>query len=103
VSLRVEPRNDAPAAADDAAAARPRRLVVIRVLGNDEDVDGDRLTLRGMKGGPFYGSARIDESGTAITYRPRRGTAGRADRIAYKVTDGNGAVDAATVRIRIRR
>lgn len=103
VSVVVEARNDVPVAVPDAAVVRPRRTVVIPVLGNDTDVDGDRLTLRGVVRSPYYGSATIDPDKGTITYRARRGTAGRFDRLTYKINDGNGGVATGTVEVQIRR
>lgn len=103
VTVRVEPRNDAPRAGRDRRRARPRKAVVIRVLVNDLDVDGDRLVLRGIVRPPYYGSAKVDRSTGSIQYRPRRGTGGRFDRMTYKVSDGNGGTDVATVDLKIAR
>jgi hypothetical protein len=101
ITVTVESRNDAPVAGADDVAARPRRSVVVYVLGNDSDVDGDRLRIRGIARAPYYGSAAVD-SGT-IVYRARRGTGGRYDRMTYKVSDGNGGVALATVEVQIGR
>ena len=45
VSLTVDPVNDAPAAADDAASVAEDGSVLVDVLANDTDADGDSLTL----------------------------------------------------------
>ncbi|HEX2196767.1 MAG TPA: Ig-like domain-containing protein [Actinomycetota bacterium] len=101
VTVTVQPLNDAPVAAADEAVARPRRVVTIDVLGNDGDADGDRLRVREVVRAPYYGSVEID--GNALVYRARRGSAGRYDRIKYRVSDGNGGADTATVTVRIAR
>lgn len=101
VRVTVEPRNDAPAAVDDSAAARPRRTVRPDVLGNDRDPDGDRLRLERVVRAPYYGTVTVD--GDELVYRARRGSAGRWDRITYKISDGNGGTALATVDVRIRR
>lgn len=101
VRVTVEPRNDAPNARGDSAAARVRRTVSLAVLGNDTDADGDRLRLKAIVKQPFYGSASID--GNELVYRARRGAAGRYDRLTYRVSDGNGGTALATVEVRVRR
>jgi hypothetical protein len=101
VTVTVEPRNDAPSAANDAASVRPRRGVRVSVLANDVDADGDGLRIQAIVRAPYYGTATID--GDEIVYRARRGTAGRSDRITYRVSDGNGGTSTATLEVRIRR
>ncbi|MDQ3913874.1 MAG: Ig-like domain-containing protein [Actinomycetota bacterium] len=103
VRITVEPRNDPPVAAGDRATARPRRTVVLPVVANDRDVDGDTVLLRAVVRSPYYGSVTVDPSTGTISYRPRRGTAGRYDRLTYRVSDGNGGVAVATVEVQIRR
>lgn len=101
VTVTVEPRNDAPVAADDEGAGRQRRAVTIDVLANDSDADGDRLRVKAIVRPPYYGKATVE--GNAIVYRARRGSAGRFDRITYKVSDGNGGTALATLEVRVRR
>ena len=50
-TVTVTPVNDAPVAVDDAAATDEDTAVVIPVLGNDTDVDGDALTVTGATNG----------------------------------------------------
>lgn len=101
VRVTVEPRNDAPEGVDDSAGARPRRKVSLDVLANDSDADGDRLRLKAVVKKPFYGTATIE--GKELVYRARRGTAGRSDRVTYKVSDGHGGSALATLEVRVRR
>ena len=94
--VRVLPVNDRPRAQPD--SARLRRGVqrrTVRVLANDTDVDGDRLTVR-LSRRPRHGSARV--SGGAIAYRPERRWPGR-DSFAYRIKDAAGETAVATVRI----
>lgn len=101
VTVTVEPRNDAPEAVDDSATTRPRRTVSVDVLRNDYDADGDRLRLVKIVRAPYYGSATI--VGGELVYRARRGSAGRVDRVTYRVSDGNGGIALATAEVRVRR
>lgn len=101
ISITVEPQNDAPTARTDTAAVRPRSTVLLNVLDNDLDVDGDAISLAGLGRGPRFGAVEADTSSGLVTYRPRRGTTGRIDTITYSVTDG-GTSAVGTIRIRIR-
>jgi uncharacterized protein YkwD len=103
VTVKVEPRNDAPVAERDEAAARPRRPVAVPALDNDSDVDGDRLRIRRVVRAPYYGSATVDAATGAIVYRARRGTGGRYDRMTYQISDGKGGVALATIEVQITR
>ena len=102
VDVSVTPVNDPPRAVDDTIRARPRRTVSVDVLSNDDDVDGDALRVTRIVSGPSRGAASIDQAG-AMTYRARRGSAGRTDRFVYEVADGDGAMSRATVTVAIRR
>ena len=99
----VEPANTAPVAEPDLAATHPRLEISLNVLSNDVDPDGDDLALEALIKEPSFGRASFDPASGSITYRARRGTAGEVERIAYRVSDGVGGFDRASVRIRIRR
>lgn len=101
VSITVEPRNDAPLAENDSTAVRPRRSVTVQVVSNDRDADGDRLRLKSIVRAGYHGKATVE--GNALVYRAGRRTAGRFDRVTYRVSDGNGGSDTATLEVRIRR
>ena len=45
VTVTVDPVNDPPVAADDAATTDEDTAATIEVVGNDSDVDGDPLTV----------------------------------------------------------
>jgi hypothetical protein len=74
----------------------------VRLLANDLDTDGDELNVEGFDV-PRFGSAMLDYAGGSLTYRPRRGTAGKVETFTYSISDGKGGTDEGTVRIRIRR
>jgi uncharacterized protein YkwD len=99
--LQDELRNDAPVASDDKARARPRRVVVVRLLANDLDADGDELSVKGFSA-PRFGFAMLDYAGGLLTYRPRRGTAGRVEKFRYSITDSKGGTGEGIVRIKIK-
>jgi len=96
LTVRVVPVNDRPQAADDRARVRRgARRVTVRVLANDEDVDGDQLSVR-ISRRPRHG--RVNLSGRRISYRANRRWPGR-DSFSYRITDAAGATDVGVVRI----
>ena len=78
--------NATPVASGDAAATSEGTAVLIDVLANDDDADGDALTLTSV-GAPASGSAVIE--GDQIRYTPEAGFVGE-DAFTYTVSDGNG-------------
>jgi large repetitive protein len=98
VSITVTPVNDAPVAVNDSASTNQEIPVVIAVLTNDRDVDGNTLSVISVST-PAYGSAVINKNST-ITYTPRLGWSG-TDSFTYKISDGKGGTATATVSITI--
>ncbi len=98
VAVTVTPVNDAPVATDDAATTAINTAVIIPVLANDSDVDGDTLTIQGLPTSD-QGTIVVNGDGT-ITFTPNAGFTGDAS-IAYTVTDGNGGTDDAVVAITV--
>lgn len=92
----LEEENTPPVAVNDTiVTAVP---LVIRVLNNDYDSDGDVLTLTWV-GAAQQGTA-TSQGDTAIYYDPAGYTIG-ADTVHYAITDGNEAFDTAMVLITI--
>ncbi|MDI3326623.1 Ig-like domain-containing protein [Pontibacterium granulatum] len=89
--------NTAPVAQSDSAATTSGSSVVIPVLNNDNDADGDALTITSVSG--VYGSAVINSNGT-ITFTPAAGYAG-TEVFSYSVSDGNGGSDSANVSVSV--
>ncbi len=97
VSVTVSPVNDAPVAGDDAAITDEDVAVVIAVLANDSDVDGDPLTINTVTP-PLNGT--VVNNGSNMTYAPNPNFNG-TDSFSYQVCDAAGACAAATVTITI--
>ena len=89
--------NQAPQAADDTAKVFNTSPVVISVLDNDTDPEGDNLQLNRIIASPLYGNAVVNADGT-ITYTPN-GTLPAADHFTYRVVDQYGASDVGTVTV----
>ncbi|MBI2089680.1 MAG: tandem-95 repeat protein [Deltaproteobacteria bacterium] len=68
VSITVNAVNDAPVAVDDTATTTAGTPVIINVVANDTDVDGDTLSVSAVTQGAS-GSVAINGDGT-LTYTP---------------------------------
>jgi CshA-type fibril repeat protein len=99
VFVEVTPVNDAPVATDDTATTDEDEAVVIDVLANDTDVEGDALTVARIASGPANGTAAINADGT-VTYTANADFNG-TDSFTYEVADGNGGSDIGTVTVRV--
>jgi hypothetical protein len=99
VLVTVAVPNAAPVANDDAASTRPGAAVLVPVLANDSDPDGDPLTIAAvvMSG---HGTVAVDADQRRLRYVPQAGFVGR-DSFAYAVSDGRGGVSAATVSVAV--
>jgi large repetitive protein len=89
--------NPPPVATNDSAATPEDTPVTIPVLANDNDPDGDPLTLTAASA--LNGTVVINPDGT-ITYTPNAGFNG-ADTITYTISDGNGGTTTATVSVSV--
>ncbi len=98
VTVTVDAVNDDPDAVDDSANTGFQADVVIDVLDNDDDVDGDPLTVT-EAGNGANGTTTINPDGT-ITYSPDAGFTG-TDTFQYAVSDGQGGSDLATVTVTV--
>ncbi len=99
VSITVAPVNDAPTAADDSATTDEDQAATIDLLANDNDMDGDSLTISHI-GAPAHGAVTPGADGL-VTYTPNANYYGE-DSFTYTISDGNGAVATATVRVTVR-
>ncbi|MCL4264506.1 MAG: tandem-95 repeat protein [Anaerolineae bacterium] len=104
VTITITPVNDPPVAVDDDATTDEDTAVTIPVLANDSDVDGDNLSVSSLTQ-PGHGTAVLNPDG-AITYTPdpdfnSGDSANGTDEFSYTLSDGNGAVDTATVTITV--
>ncbi|MBN2509445.1 MAG: tandem-95 repeat protein, partial [Spirochaetales bacterium] len=97
VSITVNPVNDAPSAVNDASSVLESGTVLINVLENDTDVDGDSLAVASVTT-PGNGTAAVE--GTQVRYTPSAGYSG-GDSFSYTATDGNGGTASATVTVTI--
>jgi VCBS repeat-containing protein len=97
VSVTVGSVNDAPVARDDEAATPEDQAKLVDVRANDGDPDGDPLTLASVSN-PAHGSAEVEDG--KVRYTPDADFHGD-DSFTYRVEDGNGGSDTATVTMRV--
>ena len=79
-----QPPNRAPSAVDDVAATGEGIPVVVDVLGNDSDPDGDTITLQSFTQ-PASGTVAQEPGGLRFT--PQTGFSGEAS-FGYTISDG---------------
>ena len=97
VSIVISPTNDAPAAADDEESTDEDVPVTIDVLANDNDPDGDPLSVDWVSR-PATG--RVTNNGRDVTYSPDPDFNG-TDSFTYTASDGHGGTATATVTVRV--
>ncbi len=74
--------------------------VVLNVLANDTDADGDSLTITEIHEQPAHGTVAIAADGKSLIYTPELDFAGQVS-FEYCISDGNGGQDHATVTLDI--
>ena len=97
VTVTVTPVNDPPVATNDTAATNEDTPVIIPVLKNDTDIDGDPLTVTAATAA--NGTVVRNPDGT-ITYTPNKDFNG-TDTITYTISDGKGGTSTATVTVTV--
>jgi len=107
ITITVNSVNDAPVANDDHMATNEDTSVLIPVLDNDSDVDGDALSLGLLDITATVGLVTVNADNT-LTYDPNGQfehlNAGdtATDTFIYTASDGNGGSDTATVTVTIQ-
>ena len=97
VSVDVTSVNDLPIAQDDSVSTLEDTPVMIAVLANDVDPDGDPLGIE-SNSQPLHGATI--RAGSSIVYTPVPNYFGE-DAFTYTVADGNGGTAVATARVTI--
>ena len=99
VSIKVNAVNHPPVAEDDSVETGEDTPRDIAVLDNDEDIDGDSLSVSSFTE-PANGTVSQNSDGT-LRYTPDASFNG-TDTFDYTVSDGNGGTDTATVSITVK-
>lgn len=95
-TFELLPANNPPMASDDMGATVEGQSVMIDVLANDEDADGEQLTVTAVTQGDD-GTVAISSNGATVTYTPDAGFTG-SDDFTYTVSDGT---DVATAMVTV--
>jgi VCBS repeat-containing protein len=97
IRIQIAPVNDAPTANSDRATTAENNAVVIDVVANDTDVDGDRLVVTEVSDA-VGGSAEIANG--AVRFTPHKDFRG-AGSFRYKISDGNGGTAVGAVKVTV--
>jgi PGF-pre-PGF domain-containing protein len=101
LAVAVTPVNDAPVASVDTATVDEDSTVIVDVIANDSDVDGDELDVSAITSGPSHGTARVTGgSNDTIEFTPAQDATADVS-ITYEVSDGNGGTDTATLTVAV--
>ncbi|MGF1474455.1 MAG: Ig-like domain-containing protein [Geminicoccaceae bacterium] len=96
VFVTVNSDNAAPVAVADTVTTDNKTEIVIDILGNDVDLDGDSLNLAALTK-PLHGGVRFTAEAT-IVYTPDGDYVGE-DQFSYTIVDAHGARSSNTVTI----
>ena len=99
-TLTVIAVNNPPVAVNDTASTKANMAVTIKVLANDSDPDGDKLTVTAIPVLPAHGTVAVNANNT-ITYTPTSGFKA-TDTFQYQISDGRGGAAAATVSVTVK-
>ena len=103
VTVTVSRRpNYEPVAVDDTSSVTYPNSLVIHVLMNDSDPDGDALIVQSLNVSATNGTVLINTGDTTLTYVPKLGFSG-FDTFRYRITDSRGGLDSAQVRITVKQ
>ena len=95
ITVTVRKVNDAPIAIDDSVIVNENSSIIIDVLANDTDPDGDLLSIESVDQ-PSYGQVRIENG--KLVYEANNGYVGD-DSFTYRINDGNGSTSSAMVSL----
>jgi hypothetical protein len=101
VIIKVNPVNDAPIALDDAATTKEDSAIIVKVQGNDSDVDGDNFVTT-LIGSFSQGGMGMVVNMDSLSYTPPLNFSGM-DTVMYQICDSGmpQLCDTATVIITI--
>ncbi|MDX1919723.1 MAG: cadherin-like domain-containing protein, partial [Candidatus Caenarcaniphilales bacterium] len=96
VNVTIDPVDDLPEAVNDMTTTSENTPLIISVLNNDVEVDGDTLIITSVTQGA-NGTVTINGDGT-VTYTPNANFFG-PDSFTYTISDGQGGTSTATVNV----
>ncbi|MDD5016736.1 MAG: Ig-like domain-containing protein, partial [Eubacteriales bacterium] len=90
LTLKVYAQNDPPVAVDDAVTTNEDTSVVLDMLSNDSDPEGDTIWVSSIE---WPANGTLTRSGSAYTYVPY-GNFNGTEELTYEITDGSSTVSA---------
>jgi hypothetical protein len=99
VTLQVTPVNDPPSAFDDVISTAENTEIVIPVLFNDVDIDGDEIHINSVDD-PVNGDAYVN-LGKSISYIPNPGVVNDVEIFHYVISDSGGEKSNGTILVNI--
>lgn len=93
------PANQAPSAVDDLVPVPPGQSILIDVMANDSDPEGDTIVLTDVDASSSDGTAKIEDN--KISFISGNTAIGETDAFTYTITDANGNTDSATVTVEV--
>lgn len=102
VTITVTGVNDPPDAVNDTFTLDQMNGVPqnLTVLANDDDVDGDALTITAVTQGSMGGAVQIAPGGLSVNYQHAADFEG-TETFTYTISDGQGGTDTATVTVEV--
>ena len=97
INVDVIAVNDEPGAERDSAETEEDKPVIMDVLANDRDVDGDALSVKEFAQGT---NGKVSRNDGLLRYEPKVNFYG-TDSFEYTAEDGHGGEDTAQVEIKI--
>jgi len=94
------PANRVPLAVNDTATTTGLAPVIISVLNNDSDPDGDALTVTAVTQ-PAAGTVVISQVGKAVTFTPNANSSIATQSFNYTISDGRGGTATASVSVKV--
>ena len=92
--------NSPPSARDDRIRTEQNKPVVVAVLDNDKDADGDKIKIISVSSPTNGGTVMMNENDT-ITFVPGRDFVG-VDTFSYVIADSEGNTDEGKVSADVR-
>ena len=99
VTVHVLNATNPPAAANDSGNGQSGQAIVIDVLANDSDPDGEPLRISASTR-PLHGTIVWSEEGGTVTYRSDAGYTG-LDKFSYTISDTDGLTAQAEVSVTV--
>ena len=97
-SITINSVNDAPAAVNDQAQTNSETQLIVDVLLNDTDIDGDELTVKPFSLDETYGTVTVENN--KLRFIPSATFGGLAE-INYTISDPSGEESSATASISV--